>query len=460
MRYRLILPRDKSIQAGVFNGELSSTIKFDGKNVEYVWEKKDIEPAKGEKQSASSSDYLTKLVVATLGSWEEKSRWFYSNNEPQLESNEDIKKKVDELTERCRSEEEKISIMTHWVAQEIRYLGLSMGKGEGYTVHQSKATFHEKEGVCKDKAALLVTMLRAAGIEAYLAMTMSSSRVENIPADQFNHAVVALRKKDGGFRLLDPTWGLNSRELWSSAEQENFVLIGTAKGEDLSQAPYIPPQDNQLEVKNVSSISEDGTLRGYISMKAAGYYETRIRRTIAGSKIDEKKRYFERTISQLVPSSSLLSFSYDDPEDFAKPFSMKMKYEVANFGLLSGKGLFFRVLSGANFFKEDDFIVAIEGGEKRKTPIRLGSTRRIVIRERTKLPAGYRIRSLPQIRDVENSIASFRSKFKGNGSLLSWTAELEVKKRSIPPECYSSLREAVKIFRDLKSLMINAEKTR
>ena len=38
-----------------------------------------------------------------------------------------------------------------------------MGKGEGYTLHTGEMIYNDRSGVCKDKAGIAITMLRAAG---------------------------------------------------------------------------------------------------------------------------------------------------------------------------------------------------------------------------------------------------------------------------------------------------------
>ena len=53
-----------------------------------------------------------------------------------------------------------------------------MGKGEGYTLHNTKMNYTDRCGVCKDIAGTLISFLRMAGFEAYPAMTMAGSRVE------------------------------------------------------------------------------------------------------------------------------------------------------------------------------------------------------------------------------------------------------------------------------------------
>ena len=112
-----------------------------------------------------------------------------------------------------------------------------MGEGEGFTLHTGEMTFNDRCGVCKDKAGMLITMLRAAGFESYPAMTMAGSRIDYIPADQFNHCVTVVKRNDGNYQLLDPTWVPFLRELWSSAEQQQQYLMGVPEGADLGTTP-------------------------------------------------------------------------------------------------------------------------------------------------------------------------------------------------------------------------------
>ena len=63
---------------------------------------------------------------------------------------------------------EKIAVLTHWVADNIRYAGITMGKGEGFTLHNTKMNYTDRCGVCKDIAGSLISFLRMAGFEAYL----------------------------------------------------------------------------------------------------------------------------------------------------------------------------------------------------------------------------------------------------------------------------------------------------
>ena len=160
--------------------------------------------------------------MSSTPQWKDKSLWFNKVNEDygSFDPLPEAQKKVDELIKGKKTEMEKIAVLTHWVADNIRYAGISMGKGEGFTLHNTKMNYTDRCGVCKDIAGTLISFLRMAGFEAYPAMTMAGSRVESIPADHFNHCVAVVKLSNGTYMPLDPTWVPFCRELWSSAEQD------------------------------------------------------------------------------------------------------------------------------------------------------------------------------------------------------------------------------------------------
>lgn len=151
-------------------------------------------------------DAAPKLMMSTTADWKEKSRWFYGVNEDygSFTAIPEAQKKVDELIRGKKTELEKVAVLTHWVADNIRYAGISMGKGEGFTLHNLKMNYTDRCGVCKDIAGTLIAFLRMAGFEAFPAMTMAGSRVETIPADHFNHCVAVVKLSDGTMMPLDP----------------------------------------------------------------------------------------------------------------------------------------------------------------------------------------------------------------------------------------------------------------
>ncbi|MCK4511571.1 DUF3857 domain-containing protein, partial [bacterium] len=131
--YVLSLPSDNRLHSEVYNGPLYSSTSYSADSTRYAWWAHDVPPRPSEPRAAGSSDAVAKVVMATVESWEAKSRWFFDINEAQFDVTPEISAKVEEIFEVAgvtgASEERKAEALVHWVAQNIRYSGQTMGEG-------------------------------------------------------------------------------------------------------------------------------------------------------------------------------------------------------------------------------------------------------------------------------------------------------------------------------------------
>jgi len=404
-RYVLNGPKSKPIKHLIVNGEIAFSSHEENGRVIYTWQKENIPQIVREPAMPPLADVAAKLVVTTIPSWEWISRWMSDLSEPTFEADDAIRKKVRELAKNGRTEEKKIRALYDFVAKDIRYVGLSMGKGEGYTPHPATMTFRERGGVCKDKAGLLVCMLRQAGFPAHIAMTMVGGRVEDIPADQFNHAITAL-KKGGEWLFLDPTMG--GYDLTPNFEQGQGTLIATPEGEDLCQLPWVSPSRSVCHMTTTSTLSPEGNLTGEARVANTGNFDYRLRSWISWTPLSERKQMVENLVKQISPNAELVDYSLSDEKDYAEPVVIEFEYEVKDYCLKVGNALLFKpvpstpeiAFGGAGFW---DAVYTPD----RNYPIRTHSTQRIVIESSITVPPGYELTGLPDPVNVSNSTGEF-----------------------------------------------------
>ena len=104
-----------------------------------------------------------------------------------------VKAVVEPLIAGKKTAAEKEAAILDYLDREVRYTGIEFGEA-AIVPHDPAETLAKKYGDCKDKATLLVAMLRAAGIPAYVALLNAGSRMD-VPADlpgmgMFDHAIV------------------------------------------------------------------------------------------------------------------------------------------------------------------------------------------------------------------------------------------------------------------------------
>jgi len=448
--YRVLMPSTKKVQFEFYNGQARHYVHHLGENTEYFWEVKDIRPFQREANMVDPSDVAPKLLLSTSPDWRAKSLWFYKVNEDygSFEFDDEIKAKTEEIIRGAKTDWEKVSRLTHWVAEEIRYSGISMGSGEGYTLHKGTMTFRDRCGVCKDKAGMLITMLRAAGFESYPAMTMAGSRIDRIPADQFNHSV-SLVKLGDTYHLLDPTWVPGVRELWSSAEQQQEYLMGVPEGADLATTPISPPEKHALRYRLDSTVGSDGTLKGHVSVDAEGQSDSSLRRTFTSYPIHLWQEALSREFFHMHPAAKVSEVVYSDPIDLSRPMHIEFNIEIPGYMKKGELAALVQPLSASLPFQNAlGFLRLNTGLEMRKYPFRLGCSQLVELRETMKIPKKWKILQLPTLKAVSGSGAEFSGTFK-TGHGLDISATLALKKRIFQPEDWDSIRQGALEFRKI-----------
>ncbi len=455
--------REVPLQYEVYNGPVQVKARVtETANVHSFWRER-IPAFRPEPRASSLNDQVAKVVMATVPDWQTKSRWFFKVNAPQFEADDGIKAKVAELLEGKENDHDRIAALVHWSANEIRYSGITMGKGEGYTLHPSTMTFRDRCGVCKDKAGIAVTLLRVAGYTVYPALTMAGERVERVPADQFNHCVLAVKMddkvkvkpdpamgvftRDGRYWLLDPTWVVFSPELWSSAESEQNLVIGSPEGEDLEITPLRPASHNRVVIEGASTLKPGGQVEGAFTVTGTHFADQRLRRFVVHGGAPDRRARFEKWAGNISPEAEVLEITddYAALRDVTKPVAYTVKYRIPGYWLAVGNQIRFAPPVSHHPVREQAIIPywGTAGKKRRSQPLFLWSTREVVLRERIALPAGYKVKSLPRAVHIENTAAMLKAEWRQEGDGLVFEAVAQSRMRTVPPENYPGFKEVV-----------------
>ncbi|MBD3335676.1 MAG: DUF3857 domain-containing protein [Candidatus Eisenbacteria bacterium] len=458
-RYTLIMPAEKRLHSEIYNAPLYANTTYNADETHYSWWALDMPARPREARRAALSDVAAKVVVATVESWEAKSRWFFDANRKQFEVTPEIQAKVDELLREAGvtdgTEAEKGEVLVHWVAQNIRYSGQTMGEGEGFTLHPGAMIFEQRSGVCKDIAGMLITMMRAAGMDSYAAMTMAGSRIEDVPADQFNHCVCALRFADGSFEMYDPTWVPYMNDIWSKYESEQQYLIGTPEGAPLASIPYSPPEESPLRMTHEAVLAEDGTLTGTIELRGEGVMDSRLRGMVGMRRMQDVGRDIAALLAHFSPAVRGVGFEHPARDDFSQAMWVRIRYEAPEFALPVGGGLEFRSPMMAMTMNDGWLFRAgtTNWEEERTSDVFFYFTQLIEGSERIRLPAGYTAVATPASDTVDETYAYFLGSSEMDGRDLLVKQHTEVRRRQIPPDGFADLRRAIEEAREWEDVL-------
>lgn len=293
---------------------------------------------------------------------------------------------------------------------------------------------------------MLVSFLRMAGFESYPAMTMAGSRVEKIPADHFNHCVAVVKLSNGTYIPLDPTWVPFTRELWSSAEQQQNYLPGIPEGSDILETPLSPPEDHYVRINAINRIDAKGTLHGQFTISAEGQSDSNVRRIFTRGWQTDWENSLEQEVLALSPLARLKKVDYGkNPKDYqAGPIRITFTYEIPEYAVAGNDELVFKPLVMANLYNQVRTYLRIDTQpESRKYDFKDACSRLVELNETIQLPKGYKLVNAPKADQVQSNAADFNGTLSQEGDKIRFSNTLALKKRVYDVTDWPDFRSAV-----------------
>ena len=454
MTYEVYAPGDKPLKRIALRDEVAGTVKYSSQTQEqnttlHRWEITDVPRMFDEPGMPPYDMVLQRLMVSTTPSWEDVSKWYYDVCKPHLEATSpEMKKKVQDLVAGAKTPREKIEAIFYHVSKKIRYMGITPEKDRpGFEPHDVKLTFGNKYGVCRDKAALLVAMLQAAGFDAYpVLVNVGSKRDPEVPEPAFNHAIVGVELKKGEHILMDPT-AENTRELLPSYECDQSYLLCRPEGDTLRTSPIVPPEDNMMRIKTTASLNAAGTLEAKSELSFEGINDNQYREAFSRMKPDDKQRFFERTLKRSMPGARLKSLKFipEDMLDVSTNLHAELEFTVDG---LTADGDAKAVVNLPWLSKGMGIVNFILGGtglEKRKYPLRTeiacGLREDVTIQLADAFTGAI---SMPSYSPVNDDSMSYQRRVEFNNHSLNCIGELKLKTVQFSPAEYLKLKDSLK----------------
>jgi hypothetical protein len=211
-----------------------------------------------------------------VSDWEGVGRWYDGLVADVPRSTEAVRAKARELTAGLSGKREKTAALLAFVRRQVRYVAVEVGVG-GYRPSAPGAVLDRRWGDCKDKAFLLIDLLREAGIEAWpvLIRSAESDRVDReFPAPWFNHAIAAVSAEGfdlspedpvaGGFLFLDATQTMGGLGWLQPGDQDQDALVVRGGKGELVRTPIHQEREKSrlsLDLTAAASGDLDGTAR-------------------------------------------------------------------------------------------------------------------------------------------------------------------------------------------------------
>lgn len=357
------------------------------------------------------------------------------------------------LVDTCKTEDEKIKAVFHWVQNNIKYISTPTGLG-GFIPDDASIVFNNRYGDCKAMTNLTKEMLKEASIPSYYCwvgtQNLPYTYSENFTPSTDNHMILAI-KKDGDIKLLDATssygelyktpYYIQGKETLISFGDSNFVVF---------KIPFENYKDNTVIDSNYL-YEEDGMLHAHASIKLNGSLKHKIE---AGFPIihDEVIEFISDHFLTANKKTKIDHVSYSGIQDRSNSMEIKYDYHLFDHEVNTADKKYINL----NLDKPlVDFKIDIED---RKTDYIFDFPRTdyfIVVYE---IPEGYKLSYLPD--DVHIDFEGFAAEvtYKESNGTVELRRQIGLKNLRVKTEDFKNWNEFISTLKNVYSHVIVLEK--
>jgi hypothetical protein len=256
-------PQDRPIYVDVVNGKADRRDEKDAGGqhvVRLVWDKPVNVP--DEPLAPPLSEVIPTLVLSTFKDWGAFRAWYGEAVRGFTEPDAQVRELATKLTAGKASRDARLQAIFNFVADDIRYVNYV--SGEWWLPNRPQQLLARREGDCDDKALLLITLLKAVGIDAQEVMVQtrltaqpSIVRARGAAIPLFDHGIAFLPGPNGG-TYLDAT-SPQSRLGPLPSMDARAVALRLDGPPEIVELPSSSPDDHGVDATWTLGLKPDGS---------------------------------------------------------------------------------------------------------------------------------------------------------------------------------------------------------
>lgn len=318
-KFQITIPKGVSIntiQQYVDVSFLNASIEESKNTTTYTWVAKNIPRYKDYSNSPPSPagfphiiPYLTRYTLPNSDSQVQmigdiKSLYdfvykFISNTNKS--GNIEIKKKALDLTKDCKDDICKAEKIYNWVQENIKYVAFEDSLG-GFIPREGSLVLGRKYGDCKDMTSLLVSLYKAAGLQACYTWIGTRSRpysIQQVPLPTiFNHMICAW-KNNGAWVFIDGTHPSIKFGVQPHGIQGKDALISIdANHYEVVKVPEVDATKNLTIDSTWISINSQNEIEGKIKSCFSGFADWNMKSVLKYNNEEDKQKTIKSVCSR------------------------------------------------------------------------------------------------------------------------------------------------------------------
>ncbi|MBD3347730.1 MAG: DUF3857 domain-containing protein, partial [Candidatus Eisenbacteria bacterium] len=445
--YTLIAPADRDVAFELRNAEgAADSVAYEERVMEdgFVgreWRCSEPPEFGEEYGSPPARSYLPWVDVTTIGDWETLARWYAGLADGQTRVTRRIRLEAERLCAGAASDEERIERVLAFVADEITYQSIPFYQS-AHIPREADEVLRDRFGDCKDKCALLISLLKAAGlIDCHFALVSvgSHERLTFLPSPRFDHAIVCRLLPDGGERWYDPTVRFPDPEQIPGHIAGAPALVARRGEKALRTIPVQDVCERPYEVETRASLSPAGSVSGVRTSRYALIDETSARRVhLASTSREELADEILASLAVSCPGVELLDLRVAGEDAARETLVYEYDFRAPNAFSVTGG-----MLSGAlpPDSRLTDVFGALVAKRERRSPVDLRALRMCELaRTVLEVPDGLEIAALPEPAELTFGECRYSTAYEKTDGRLVIERSTTIEGREVPVADYPGFK--------------------
>lgn len=393
------------------------------------------------------------ITFVTAKTWDEVAGWFYGLCESQVKTDAELEELLRKIVKRKGGDPQKIRKELYYlVSQSVRYVAIPL-KASSYQPHSAVDVYKNRYGDCKGKSALLIALYKSAGIDAYFALLKERSEgplIRDFPTLDFNHCIVALPEKDGGYTFLDPSLELCRFGYIPTTMQDIDIFVVKKDGYEFVKAPLERENIGGTKMETEMRIGEDYVIDVDEKDTFFGEEEIVVRMNTKYSTRDAMWAFFEQVAQSLFTNARLKDIDFSDPDNLDERFRISLKYEIRDHIKEAGNLLIFDIPGSR--------MNIMVSSEERVHPLWLPSLSKSEAVSTIVIPGGCKINYLPADIKKDTPFGYYERSVSSSGNRIVIKYLLKTKVLEVAPDVYSGYKEFIEYITKTSKESIVLEK--
>ncbi len=377
------------------------------------------------------------LHVSTFEKWSDLGRWYWGLIHEQFDVDDDTRKLAKKIAEGKETPLDKVKAVYDWVVSSTRYVGLEFGI-YGYKPHRCVQTVTRGWGDCKDKATVIVTLLKELGIDSTFVIVRSGmrgdfdSKVASLAP--FDHAIVYVPSLK---LYLDGTAEYTgSSEL--PAMDAGALAVRLNKGNpEIVRLPIPDPETNARRREVTAVVHKDGAAALDIAYETVGTTASAWRRRFhpESTRRDRLSEDLAGEFPGFAIAPGPTGITTSDLDDLEAPVSMKIRGAATRFGRKEGDNLSLPVTLSMRLTPIYASLSA------RKLDVNLPPLGTLNDTITVKLPPGFHVVSGPANAKGDTPFGAYSVTFEEQPGKVVVSSHLTVKVVKVTPDRYGAWKQ-------------------